>query len=59
MDQAKRTLYNSLGIEFIVTNALHFNTACTYLLLNHELDFPLTPQILCYQEMKAQLIGCA
>jgi len=38
MDQAKRTLCNNLGIEFIVTNALYFDTACTYSLLNHELD---------------------
>jgi len=29
MDQAKRTLYSNLGIEFIVTNVLYFNTAYT------------------------------
>jgi len=59
MDQAKRTLYNNLGIEFVVTNALYFNTACTTCLLKLELDLPLTPQSLCYQEANAQLIGCA
>jgi len=60
VDQKKRKLYNNLGIEFIVTNALYFNnTSCTYTLLNLELNFPLTPQILCYQEASAHLIGCA
>ena len=59
MDEAKRTLYNNLGIEFIVTNALYFNMACTSCLLNLELDFPLTPRILCYQEANTQLVCCA